>query len=134
MDAKELSPRPSLEQYKKQAKDLVKARKSGDPEALRRIKQHHPRLGKLSDAELRSAKFALADAQFTIAREHHFESWAKFAKHLEALKRKNSAVAQFEAAVEAVITGGLASIARPSCTTSGPMASRVFVRRLQRTP
>jgi len=25
MDAKELSPRPSLEQYKKQAKDLVKA-------------------------------------------------------------------------------------------------------------
>jgi len=112
MDAKELSPRPSLEQYKKQAKDLVKARKSGDPEALRRIKQHHPRLGKLSDAELRSAKFALADAQFTIAREHHFESWAKFAKHLEALKRKNSAVAQFEAAVEAVITGGLTTLER----------------------
>ena len=31
MDAKELPSRPSLEQYKKQAKDLVKSRKSRRP-------------------------------------------------------------------------------------------------------
>ena len=94
MDAKELPARPSLEQYKKQAKDLVKAFKgfrasaSGDPGALQRIKKYHPRLGKLPEAEIRRAKFALADAQLVIAREHGFERWPKFAKHVEALARE----------------------------------------------
>ena len=96
MDAKELPARPSLEQYKKQGKELVKALKalrnnvSGDPETTRRIKKHHPKLGKLTEAEFRSAKFALADAQLVIAREHGFESWPKFAKHIEALTRERT--------------------------------------------
>ena len=93
MDAKELPARPSLEQYKKQAKDLLKAfkavpaRQSGDPQAIRRIKKHHPRLGKMPETELRVAKFALADAQLVVAREHGFESWPKFSKLVEALTR-----------------------------------------------
>jgi hypothetical protein len=80
MDAKELPTCPSLEQYKKQAKDLVKARSTGDQEAIQRIKTAHPRLGKLPDSEIRGASFALADAQLVIAREHGFESWPKFTK------------------------------------------------------
>src|SRR6266566_26394 len=97
MDAKELPARPSLEQYKKQAKDLVKAFKGcrasayKDPGAIQRIKWHHPRLGQLPEAEIRNAKFALGDAQLVIAREHGFESWPKFAKHLEALARERTA-------------------------------------------
>jgi ankyrin repeat protein len=96
MDAQELPARPSLEQYKKQAKDLVKVfkalrtRKSGDPEAIQRVKKHHPRLAKLPDSEVTSAKFALADAQLVIAREHGFENWPKFAKHIEALTGERS--------------------------------------------
>jgi ankyrin repeat protein len=96
MDAKELPARPSLEQYKKQAKDLLKvfkdfrARQLGDTEAIQRIKKHHPRLGKLPEAEIRNAWFALADAQLVIAREHGFESWPKFAKHIEALARERT--------------------------------------------
>ncbi len=35
-------------------------------------------------------KLNLADAQVTIAREHGFESWPKFAKHIEALARERS--------------------------------------------
>ena len=72
MDAKELPARPSLEQYKKQAKDLVKvfkdfrARQSGDHEAIQRIKKYHARLGKLPEAEIRNAKFALSDAQLVM--------------------------------------------------------------------
>ncbi|HEY6373300.1 MAG TPA: ankyrin repeat domain-containing protein, partial [Candidatus Sulfotelmatobacter sp.] len=85
MDAKELPARSSLEQYKKQAKDLVKSRKSREVMALVRIKQSHPRFHKLSDDKLLSAKFALADAQLVIAREHGFESWPKFSKHITAL-------------------------------------------------
>src|SRR5580658_6599217 len=42
MDAKELPALPSLEQYKKQAKDLLKACKAGNPEAVQQIKEHHP--------------------------------------------------------------------------------------------
>ncbi|HEX4133814.1 MAG TPA: hypothetical protein VHY84_04260 [Bryobacteraceae bacterium] len=35
MEARPLPPRPSLEQYRKQAKDLLKACKSADPQAIR---------------------------------------------------------------------------------------------------
>jgi ankyrin repeat protein len=101
MDAKALPARPSLEQYKKQAKELVKifravqSRKSSDSEAvpseiIQRVKQH-PRFGALSEAEMARTKFALADAQFVIALEHGFESWPKFAKHVGALASANLA-------------------------------------------
>jgi len=36
MSARELPARPNLEQYKKQAKDLLKASKAGAPEAFAR--------------------------------------------------------------------------------------------------
>jgi|SRR5271169_236112 len=85
MDANELPARPNLEQYKKQAKDLVKASNSGDPESLQRIEKCRPWL---PEKKIRKTKFSLADAQFTIAREHGFESWPKFAKHMKALARE----------------------------------------------
>jgi ankyrin repeat protein len=118
MYAKELPARPSLEQYKKQAKELVKGfktfptSKSAVPEAIQQIKKHHPRLGKLSEAEIRNAKFTLADAQLVIAREHGFESWPKFAKHIEARTRANSSVSQFELAADAVVNGDVAALQR----------------------
>jgi ankyrin repeat protein len=102
MEVKPLSARPSLEQYKKQAKELVKvfraaqSRKSSDSDAthfevVRRVKKHHPRFSELPDDEVARTKFALADAQLVIAREHGFESWPKFAKHVEALAQANFA-------------------------------------------
>jgi len=96
MDAKEVPARPNLEQYKKQAKDLVKifndlrARKASDPEVIQRLKKYHPRFVELPDFEIAIARFRLADAQLVIAREHGFESWTKFAKHIEALARDRS--------------------------------------------
>jgi hypothetical protein len=112
MDAKEVPTRPNLEQYKKQAKDLVKSYRSGNAATLERIKQHHPRLGKLPDAELRGATFALADAQLILAREHSFESWPRFAKHVAALSLKSSPTSRFEAAVGAVVAGDMATLER----------------------
>src|ERR1019366_1675364 len=113
-DALPLPPRPSLERCKKLAKELVKACKSGDEEAIgcwaeqwiRKLeklaaqKNTHQTLARidrwsenvedfarreLSDGEPTGRKCALADAQFVIARSHGFESWPKFAKHLEAI-------------------------------------------------
>jgi hypothetical protein len=60
MATKQLPDRPNLEQYKKQAKDLVRRGKAGNP----------------------SSTITLTEAQFTIAREHGFDSWPKFAQHI----------------------------------------------------
>ena len=91
MEAKPLPARPSLEQYKKQAKELVRnfrdevSQKSGHSETIQRVQKYHPRFAKLSEKEIAATKFALADAQFVLALEHGFESWPKFARHIEAL-------------------------------------------------
>lgn len=91
MDAKRLPAHPSLEQYKKQAKELVKvfraeqSSKSSESTAIQLVKTWHPRFADLPADKISGTKFALADAQLVVAREHGFESWPKFAKHVEAL-------------------------------------------------
>ena len=79
---KSIPARPSLEQYRKQAKDLVKSRALLQPEVFERIRRHHPRLSELSEAQLRAAAFTLADAQLVLAREHAFKTWPEFMRHL----------------------------------------------------
>jgi ankyrin repeat protein len=83
MSARDLPARPNLEQYKKQAKELRDAYRSGDADAAHRVRQH-VRAVDASDSRKVKA-LALTDAQFAIAREHGFESWPKFAKHIETL-------------------------------------------------
>jgi ankyrin repeat protein len=92
MDANPIPARPNLEQYKKQAKDLLKAYRSADVETIRRVKRNHPRFEKLSEPGFEITKFALADAQLVIAREHRFESWPKFAKHIQEVARRSAAI------------------------------------------
>ena len=75
-----LPARPSLEQLRKQAKDLLRHYRAGDQAALSRIRARHPH-------PRRDPKFTLADAQLVIAREYGFESWAKLKHHVEALQR-----------------------------------------------
>jgi len=104
MDPKPLPAHPSLEQYRKQAKELLKAYRSADVETIRRVKRHHPRFEKLSEPGFAISKFALADAQLVIAREHGFESWPKLAKRIEVINSeraalKNPVAAFIEAAV-----------------------------------
>lgn len=86
-----LPSRPNLEQYKKQAKDVVKEYKSGDAETLQRLKATHPRFHAMQDSEIAKAKFTLTDAQFVIAREHGFDSWPRFSRQIEIVNRKHAA-------------------------------------------
>jgi hypothetical protein len=67
---------PSLEQLRRQAKDLLKASRARDLRALLRIEQHLPN---------RSGTAALADAQLVIAREYGFASWPRLKQHVEGL-------------------------------------------------
>ena len=86
MPDKSLPDQPNLEQYKKQAKDLLHAHAQAEPAALDRIGRHHSRLRNQPLDVIRLASFRLSDSQLVIAREHGFESWPKFARHIEALR------------------------------------------------
>jgi ankyrin repeat protein len=140
-DALPIPPRPSLERYKKLAKELVKACKSAKPDAIRNWSEEWVEaLVKLSSLKISRGlpvniqrwigeveefgkrklmgggpadrTCALADAQFVIARSHGFESWPKFAKQIEALARKNSSVSRFEAAADAIVSGDVKTVKR----------------------
>jgi ankyrin repeat protein len=78
---KSLPSRPSLEQLRNQAKDLLKSYKSGDPGAAKRFAESHPQPAKESSA--RTAK--LGDAQLVIAREYGFATWPKLKEHVESV-------------------------------------------------
>ena len=66
-----------FDQYKKQAKELLKGVRSGDRDALDRLRRSHPRLNK-APARIDATTITLADAQLVIAREHGIDSWTKF--------------------------------------------------------
>ncbi|MEZ0297886.1 MAG: ankyrin repeat domain-containing protein [Candidatus Methylacidiphilales bacterium] len=78
-----LPARPSLEQLKKQAKDLLSEARDGDPVALQRLTTHHPayKPGTAGAA----AVPALHDAQLVVAREHGFPSWPRLREETERL-------------------------------------------------
>jgi uncharacterized protein len=68
----DLPARPDLGQLRNQAKDLLDAAKSGDPDATRRIRAVSDRL-------------ILASAQLAVAREYGFASWPQL--KLEVTRR-----------------------------------------------
>ena len=127
-----LPPRPDLEQYKKLARDLQDACRSGDPLAIRhwaarwverlaraygathwpavRDRENEPedierRWNKLKGMTAQVSQCTLAGAQFFIAREHGFTNWPKFARHVREMARAHSPAAAFEAAADAIING-----------------------------
>jgi ankyrin repeat protein len=86
---------PNLEQQRKRAKDLLKALRAGDAEALVRVRRSHPRLaGSRSQTIVADAQ--LTDAQWVIAREYGFASWARLKAHIEALAGKTERRRPFE--------------------------------------
>jgi hypothetical protein len=140
-DAFPLPPQPNLEQYKKRAKELAKACKSGDSDAVQRwAKEWLEALARAQGHEITAqvghsiarrvravAQFLdrhltadgrelkdgkLADAQFVIARSHGFLSWPKLVHHLEELARADSPASNYEAAADAIVNGDNETLAR----------------------
>ena len=70
----QLPARPSLEQLRKQAKDLLRNCQDGVAAAAERIRRHRPE----------ATDPLLADAQHTLAREYGFESWPQLVHHVDA--------------------------------------------------
>jgi ankyrin repeat protein len=78
-----LPARPSLEQLRKQAKELLRAYRASDPAATARLRAHKSNLTGPTGGQ----SAALADAQFVLAREYGFESWPKLKRHVVVTQR-----------------------------------------------
>jgi hypothetical protein len=83
--SKPLPSKPNLEQLKNQAKDLLKSLKSGDADAIQRIRENHPRWSEAPEPKRSAVKISLCDAQLVIAREYGFTSWPKLRDHVDAV-------------------------------------------------
>jgi hypothetical protein len=92
---RDLPERPSLEHYRREAKELVRAHRAGDEAAHARAAAARPR----------ADRFVLADAQLVLAREHGFRSWAEL-RHAVGAAPLDVLAAQERG--EAVVDSGLA--------------------------
>ena len=77
----QLPAHASLEQLRKQAKELLKHFLADDPAAVELFHAVIPKLA--SKSSLESA--VLADAQFVLAREYGFENWTSLKQHIKVL-------------------------------------------------
>jgi hypothetical protein len=101
--------RATLEEYQQQAEALFDALKSADEAAEWRFKWLHPRFRGQSVTDVRAATLDGTDAQLVVAHEYGFESWADLAEFTDAVSR-DGPVERFEAAVEAVVAGDIATL------------------------
>jgi ankyrin repeat protein len=99
----------ALDEYQRQAEALLEAVKSGSGDARLQFKWEHPRYRDRPLGDVDAATLALVDAQLVIAHQHGFATWADLVTFTEAVKR-GSAVARFEAAVDAVVSGDLTAL------------------------
>ena len=137
-DALPFPRRPNVERYKQLAKDLVKACKSDDQNAIvdwaekwvtvlakqcgvEFIRPLPVIVSRWTDQLVgfvqrtiskNAGRCRVAEAQLMIARSHGFVTWAKFSKHLNGLKKKDSAIARFETAADAIINGNIKTLKR----------------------
>jgi hypothetical protein len=132
-DAVPLPPRPDVEQYRKRAKELVKACHAGGDavhawatewvDTLLRLQPDLPDFA-WKDAERRAqqitdfarerlgADCALSEAQLVIARAHGFASWPELMHHIEAITSADPSRSAFERAADAIVHGDLATLER----------------------
>jgi len=138
-DALPLPRRPNVERYRQLAKELVKACRLNEPDAIagwsekwiinlvkqsgikltrrtsRRVQRWIDQVTEFAARELRNEATApcrLADARFVIARSHGFQTWTSFIRHINGLNAKNSRTARFEAAVDAIVEGDIKTLKR----------------------
>jgi len=111
----------NLDLYRQQAGELLAAWRAGDREAMEIIRHNHPRFldervgwlpKNMSEEELRAAAFDSADAQLALARWYNFADWQALANYTAEVMQKNSALWNFESAVEAVINGDAVALAK----------------------
>lgn len=83
MPTRQLPARPSIVHLKHQAGDLLDGHRSCNPQVLQRLREFHPRMRGLTDADIAALRLKTSDAYVTIAREYGFPSWPKLKAFIE---------------------------------------------------
>ena len=70
--------RPDFNQFKRQAKELLKSYRAGDANAVAEVRRH--------EQAPDPATFALHDAQRVLARSYGFPSWQKLKSYVQTIQ------------------------------------------------
>jgi catechol 2,3-dioxygenase-like lactoylglutathione lyase family enzyme len=79
---------PNLENFKKQAKLILRWHRERHYPVAAQIREHLPRFLNMPDSEILAARFKLADAQGMVARQQGFDSWQALKTGLSATPLK----------------------------------------------
>ncbi len=108
-----------LEQYDTQAHQLLAGHATGEATAIEVLRNTLPHFLDpdvtwkplhLSDDEIQAAPLTIDDTRLAISRAYSFSDWESLTTYVSDASAPESPVRQFEAAVEAVITGDLAGL------------------------
>src|SRR5690348_3279451 len=94
-----------LSDYARQAGELFEGWQREDQEAVRILRNHHPKF-------LRHPRITEVDAQLALARFYDFLDWSRLTDYVEGVRQPGSARWRFERAVEAVIDGDIPTLER----------------------
>jgi len=83
---KNLPARPNLDHLRRQAKALLSALESRDPDAVSTLLAHLPACAGMTTAKVMATRYRLADAQLAIARKTGFVTWPHLTRHVEQLR------------------------------------------------
>ena len=112
----DLPSEPSLQQLRHQARDLQRAVRRGDQDALAEVAGRHPAGARPAPDGAAVAAFPLSAAQLVVARRYDFPSWARLRRYVEVVER-------YSRFPERMTAGGnrktrpTSSSASPACTT-----------------
>ena len=132
MPYKTLPANADLAHLKHQAKDLIRGHQAHDSGANQRIREFHPRFLTSTDADISAAPFTLSDAQYAVAREHGFASWAKLKAGVQAPVQSDLPYQDriedpvFRRAVDLLDAGEAAGLATHLKAHPGVVRQRVF--------
>ena len=113
-----LTFRAPLDEYRRQAQELVDGHRTGDSAAIKIIHENHPRFLDetitwrpkfMSSADIQKASFDDDDARLALARWYTFADWTALEEYVDAVS-VDGPVFRFESAVEAVVNGDLATL------------------------
>ena len=97
-----------FEWYEDRVSGVISMHKSGSAGAMETIRQNHPGFASMSDDDIRTADFNADDARVVLAREHGFDHWSDFKKHVEEIQSGKS-YEPFTAAFDAIQTGEISA-------------------------
>ncbi|HEX9106498.1 MAG TPA: hypothetical protein VF832_04710, partial [Longimicrobiales bacterium] len=118
-----LPAHPDLDQQKKLAKELLRAFRAAEPEAVERVRAELPD----------KPRITLADAQLVLAREYGFRSWAELGRRIAVARRDTAAPAAGSALERAAALVG-ADLARRAHDTVTGGDARALRRLLDEHP